>query len=137
MGWAIFFGILYLNMLVIAWNRGWVHATWYGIKGGTKRVLTGPVKAREARPDYAKIQRLERDLGIVPATEEPDECARGGHGCGAGCSAPAVRDSVEDRSDIYAWGAPSPIRSVIYPRPQKQDPPARMPRPPRPQTDRK
>lgn len=127
--------ILYVAIVgfALVWPRSrakmlcWAQLTWIGILRG----ITGRRPA-----DRAEIRRMERELGIVPEPEEEHRCGRGGIGCGVGCSAPAVRDSVEDRSDIYAWGSPSPIRSVIYPRPQA-DPAPKLPDPPRPQTELK
>lgn len=126
---VLYFAVLALGL---AWPRSrakmafWIRLIWIGILRG----ITGRRPA-----DRAKIRRMERELGMVPEPEEEHRCGRGGIGCGVGCSAPAVRDSVEDRSDIYAWGSPSPIRSVIYPQPQRQDPAPRLPDPPRPQTE--
>lgn len=124
---VLYFAVLALGL---AWPRSrakmafWLQLIWIGIL----RRITGRRPA-----DCAEIRRMERELGLGPEPEKEHRCGRGGIGCGVGCSAPAVRDSVEDRSDgIYSWGSPSPIRAINYPRP---DPAPRLPDPPRPQTE--
>jgi hypothetical protein len=89
----------------------------------------------ERKPDYNKIAELERKLGLV---EPQHECSRGGHGCGVGCSAPAVPEDdpdPEDYEEVRAWGQADPVRRIDYRK--RADPPHRRPDTPHPQTELK
>lgn len=110
-GWAILKGAFLFLIGSIAVARGWVDSGWRAIKAGVHRILKGPEKAL---PDYAKIRRMEIELGMMPEPEESLlEAAEG-------------RDGAEE---IRSWGEVAPLRRI--------DPAPKMPDPPRPQIDRK
>lgn len=135
----------YVFMVVEAYRRGWILAAWNGIKDGTKRALA---PGQVGRPDYNKIARLERELGIGQPKEH--SCERGGLDCGVGCSAPAVPEddpAPGDYEEVRIQESPEPVRRIDYRKrlPVRQrtilrrhpDPPPRLPDPANPQTELK
>lgn len=138
MFWTIFISALYFVAVSMAWSRGWIQAAFSALVNFFKAALSGPASGGEipeGKPDYEKIRRLERELGVGL----PDhECARGGRGCGVGCSAPALPFPEDDEGEeVRAWGQEAPVRRIDYRHRRRPDPKPQLPNPARPQIEKK
>lgn len=132
------YGIIAFYVLLgsFAWRRGWAINSWNAIKGFVKAILSGgvPKRGTTGKPDYARIEALERELGIAQSPGRlhevhpvpKDVMAESGKGLISVDTgqeivfAPAAEpDGFED---IRGWGSPAPIRRIYYPHRYRTDP---------------
>ncbi len=132
--WVSLF-VIYSALFIIAWQRGWVQVTYHGAKNALR---PGGGQPAAGKPDYAKIAKLEDELGIGKQLEIPEPPAtplqgETGRLYGAWIGV-EPEDPTEYLGEIYAWGRRDPVRKIDY-RKRPKDPAPKLPDPPDPQPE--